>query len=282
MDRKKSRWIQAPFGNRSGKYLGKRVFNPLTVACVLCLTFSLPAFAAGLFGPPQTPSKTTGGLNTAVAYSYAEDVFKTTSDFVLKRHHIYSQAAYGKNGLWEVYGRLGVSDLKIAAAFRSMNALTTTSRTDFEENWKFFGTLGAKAFYPATRFVGVGAFIQGTYHFSNYTDSVPGAYLGAPFEADLKIKNLWDIQGGLNLQVTLPYDIKIYTGPFAYYSDADAVLSVDRPGLSFTPQKTALQNKSKTGAFGGVDIPLAKGFRLTLEGQVSERLSIGAAETYIY
>ncbi len=72
--------------------------------------------------------------------------------------------------VWEIYGRIGISDLKIFDAFSSTNVLTTTSKNDFEENWKFFGTLGAKGFYPINNIFGIGAFLQGSYNFSNFTD----------------------------------------------------------------------------------------------------------------
>jgi len=265
-----------------GRCPTKKFFKTVAIAAFLLLTLCCSAFAAGLFGPPQTLSKTAGGLNTAIAYSYAEDIFKSSSDLVVRQHQIYSHAAYGKADIWEVYGRLGIADLKISDAFHSGNALTTMSRNDFDENWKFFGTLGAKAFYPVNRLFGAGAFVQGTYHFSNYTDCVTGSYNGTPFEADLKIKNLWDIYGGIGLQATLPWSIKLYGGPYVYYSDADAVLSVDRPGLAFGTDKETLQNKSKAGGFIGMDIPLARGFRLNLEGRYAERLSIGSAITYTY
>ena len=36
------------------------------------------------------------------------------------------------------------------------------------------------------------------------------------------------------------------------------------------------------GGFAGADVPLGRGFRLDVEGQYSERLSLGAAVTYSY
>lgn len=252
------------------------------LASLIILHTGIAAFAGGMFGPPQTLSKKEGGLNTAIGYQHIEDVFKSSSDYVLRQHQIYSHAAYGKAGIWEVYGRIGISDLKISDAFSSTSVLTTTSKNNFEENWKFFGTLGAKAFYPATSWFGVGAFVQGTYHFSNYTDDVTGVDNGTPFEADLKIKNLWDVHGGIGFQATLPCSIKLYGGPYLYYSDADTVLSADTQGHAFGTEKGLLQNKSKAGGFFGADIPLARGFRINIEGRYSERLSVGSAITYTY
>jgi hypothetical protein len=184
--------------------------------------------------------------------------------------------------MWEIYGRIGVSDLKISDCFSSANALTTTNKLDFEENWKFFGTVGAKGFYPINRIFGIGAFVQGTYHFSNYTDSVVASNSGTPYTADLKIKNLWDINFGMGFQLTAPLDIKLYAGPYVYYSEAKASLDTNIPGLEYTAGNVSIRNKSIAGGFAGVDIPLFKGFHLNVEGQYADRFSTGAAISYTY
>ena len=250
------------------------------------MLFLLPlgsmAHAGGMFGPPQTLSKKSGGLNTAIAYRYAEDTFRHDADYVVRQNQIYSQAAYGWGELWEIYGRIGISDLRISDAFRSTNAATTTTKTDFAENWKFFGTLGAKGFLPLGRIFGIGAFVQGTYHFSNYTDDVDGVHNGTPFEAELRIKNLWDIHGGIGIQAALPWKIKLYGGPYVYYSEAEAILALNIQGIPFSTERTTLHNKSIAGGFFGIDVPLAKGFRLNIEGQYADRFSIGSAITYVY
>jgi len=238
--------------------------------------------AAGLFGLPQTISKEAGGLNTAIGYFYSEDKFKNDNDTILRQNSIYSQVAYGANNIWEIYGRIGVADLKIFDAFNSTDALTTTSKLDFAENWKFFGTLGAKGFYPISKIFGIGAFVQGTYHFSNYTDSVSGSNNGTAYIADLKIKNLWDVNCGMGLQITAPLSIKIYAGPYVYYAEARASLDTAIPGTEFAAGNISIRNKSTVGGFGGVDIPLFRGFHLNVEGRYAEKLSAGAAINYTY
>jgi len=103
----------------------------------------------GLFGPPQTVSREAGGLNTAIGYQYHEDTFTSDKDHVVRQNQIYSQVAYGASNRWKIYGRIGDIRSEIfAMPFVSTNALTTTSKNDFAENWKFFGTLGAKGFFP--------------------------------------------------------------------------------------------------------------------------------------
>lgn len=167
-------------------------------------------------------------------------------------------------------------------AFRSNSVLTTTSKNDLEENGKFFATVGAKGFYPLNKILGFGAFIQGTYNFSYFTDEVAGINNAVPYLAEIKIKNLWDVNFGLSLQAVVPHDIKLYLGPYIYYSEAKVCLSANIPGLEFGTENVLLQNRSLVGGFIGADIAIAKGFRLNIEGQYAERFSLGAAFTYTY
>jgi hypothetical protein len=257
-------------------------FKIFTLAVLIILVFNTLATAGGLFGPPQTVSKETGGLNTAIGYFYHEDTFNNDTDRLIRQNSIYSQVAYGSKNMWEIYGRIGVSDLKIFDVFSSTDNSTTTNKLDFEDNWKFFGTLGAKGFYPISKIFGIGAFIQGTYHFSNYTDGVTGSNNGTPYVADLKIKNLWDINFGMGFQLTAPLNIKLYAGPYVYYSEAKASLDTNIPGIEYAAGNVSISNKSIVGGFAGVDIPLFKGFHLNVEGQYADRLSAGAAISYTY
>lgn len=257
-------------------------FRGMIVAVFVLLPLCSPAFAGGMFGPPQTISKKAGGLNTAVAYQYVEDVFEGSSDYVIRQHQVYSHAAYGVSGLWEVYGRIGMSDLKLSDAFNSTDIMTTVAKSNFEESWKIFGTLGAKAFYPVNDWLGIGAFVQGTYHFSTYKDNVTGSHNGTFFEADLRIKHLRDINGGVALQATLPRSVRLYGGPYGYYSEADTAFPADVAGMGLGHRNARLESKSAGGGFFGADIPLFKGFRLNIEGQYTRRLSAGAAVTYTY
>ncbi|MBP7341740.1 MAG: hypothetical protein KA957_05440 [Syntrophaceae bacterium] len=235
-----------------------------------------------MFGPPQTISRTDGGLNTAIGYRYVEDTLVSHADYVLRQNQIYSQAAYGRAGLWEIYGRLGVTDFKIFDAFRSASALTSTSKIHFDENWKFFGTLGAKAFYPVTAFFGAGVFAQASYNFSNFTDDVTGVAGTTPYMVDLKLRHVWDVNFGAALQATVPGGLRLYAGPYAYYRRADGDLSAAVFGLQGAMRDVSFKNKSAAGAFFGADIPLFKGFRLNIEGQYTDRFSCGSAVTYTY
>jgi hypothetical protein len=46
--------------------------------------------------------------------------------------------------------------------------------------------------------------------------------------------------------------------------------------------ETVMKSKSDFGGFAGIEVPLAKGFRLNLEGQYTEKVSGGAAVIYVY
>jgi hypothetical protein len=264
------------------KFLTK---NFLSIALTVLLIFTIntkAAVAAGLFGPPQTVSRQDGGLNTAIGYWYHEDTYTNGADHIIRQNEIYSQVAYGAKNIWELYARIGVSDLKVFDVFSSADTSTTTDKNNFEENWKFFGTLGAKGFYPINKTFGIGAFIQGTYYFSNFTDDVAGVSYIKPFTTDLKVKNLFDVNFGVGFQATIPYGIKLYAGPYIYYSEAKVSLSANIPGLEYAVGNVTIENKTIAGGFAGIDIPLAKGFRLNVEGQYSDRFSAGAAVSYTY
>ncbi len=262
-----------------------RAGNFLLIALsALFISAVLPkaAAAAGLFGAPQTVSREAGGLNTAIGYWHHEDTYENGAEHKIRQNAIYSQAAYGASNIWEIYARIGISDLKIFDAFRTADAPDAADRGDFEENWKFFGTLGAKVFYPFNKTFGVGAFVQGTYYFSYFTDSVSGTAGGAPFTAELKVKNLWDANFGVGFQSALPCGVRLYAGPYVHYSEAKAYATTTISSHAHADEKVTLSNKALAGGFAGIDMPLARGFRLNAEAQYSDRLSAGAAVSYTY
>lgn len=239
------------------------------------------AAAGGPFGPPQPSARETGGLHTAFGYAYRQDLYKNGSEYVTRQNQVYSELGYGSR-YWDVYGRIGLSDLQIRDAFRSTQPSTAVSRNDFEDNWKLFGTLGAKGFLPFNQVFGLGAFVQGSYSFHSFTDSASAAHGGSFFSTELKVKDFWDVNFGLGLQAAVPHGIKLYAGPYVYYSEAKVSQSAGIPGLRFGIRDTRLRNKSKAGGFAGLDVPLAAGFHLNVEGQYTERFSVAAAITLTY
>ncbi len=258
-----------------------KILRVIGIAALIIFTVNGADAAGGLFGSPQTVSKDEGGLHTGIGYWHQEDKYKDGTDHVFRQNQIYSHLGYGARN-WEVYGRIGIADLKISDAFRSSQASITTSKEDFEDNWKFLGTLGAKVFYPFNKTFGIGAFLQGSYYFTDFKDQVSGTLNGAPYTAELKVRGLWDINFGVGFQATVPKDIKLYFGPYIYYSEAKISPTTNIPGLEFSAGNVTVQNKTKGGGFAGVDIPIGRGFHLNVEGQYSERFSVGTAVTYSY
>ena len=257
-------------------------FRIVALAILLAMAVFPNTAAAGLFGTPQTLSREAGGLNTAVGFWHQEDTCENGAEHRIRRNEIYSQASYGAKNIWEAYARIGISDLKILDAFGAADDSTISGRSDFEENWKFFGTLGAKIYYPVNPAFGVGAFVQGTYHFSNYTDSVSGTAGGAPFTADLKVKNLWDVNFGVGFQAALPRGARLYAGPYVYYAGARASSTTTISRRAYRDENVSLENRTAAGGFAGIDMPIAKGFHLNIEGQYADRFSAGAAVAYTY
>jgi hypothetical protein len=253
----------------------------ILIAAFILFTVNETAAAGGLFGPPQSISKEAGGLNTGIGYWVHEDKYRNGTELVTRQNQIFSHLGYGTQ-TWEIYGRVGMSDLKVSDAFSSTQGSVATSKNDFQDNGEFFGTLGAKGFYPFNKTFGIGAFVQGSYYFTDFTDYVSGSFNGVPFKADLKVKNFWDVNLGIGFQATVPYGIKLYIGPYISYSEAKASLSQNIPGLKFGTGDITIKNSTNIGGFTGVDVPLAKGFHLNVEGQYSEKFSVGAAVTYSY
>ena len=240
------------------------------------------AAAGGPFGPPQPIAKEAGGLHTGIGYWFHEDKYKNGTEQVTRQNQVYSELGYGSRNGWEITARVGMSDLKLIDAFSSSTASTATSKKDFEEHGKFFGTVGAKDFYPFNNTFGIGAFIQGSYYFSDFADTVSGTRNGIPFSVKLSVKNLWDVNFGMGFQVTVPYGIKMYIGPSVHYSELKVSPSADVAGVALASGETTMKNRTGFGGFTGIEVPLAKGFRLNLEGQYTERLSVGAAVIYVY
>jgi len=254
----------------------------IVIIVFVILIASGRAAAGGSFGPPQPIVKEAAGIHTGIGYWFHEDTYKNGTERVIRQNQIYSELGYGSRNGWEITARVGMSDLKLIDAFSSPTASTATSKTDFEEHWKFFSTVGAKGFYPFNNTFGMGAFIQGTYYFSDFTDTVSGTQNGVPFSVKLGVKNLWDVNFGMGFQATVPYGIKIYIGPYFHYSEFKVSPSTGVAGVAFASGETTMKNKTYFGGYTGIEVPLAKGFRLNLEGQYTERLSAGAAVLYVY
>lgn len=251
----------------------------LSAAFLFCLMGT--ASASGLWGPPQSVSRGTGGLHTGIGYGYSEDQYENDTVHTLRQNQVYSHLGYGARH-WDIYRRIGISDLKIPDASRSTQGSTTTCKNDFKDKWMFFGTLGAKGFYPFNKTFGMGVFAQASHFFSDFPDEVFGDQNGVPFTAELKVKDFWDVNFGFGLQATVPKDIKIYIGSYLYHSEAKTSPSPNISALELLSKDRTIKTKGFAGGFAGVDLPIGKGFHLNVEGKYSKRFSAGAVITNSY
>ena len=255
--------------------------NMIGVSAFILFTLQGMAVADGPFGPPQPLSKEEGGLSTAIGYGRYEREYQNGKEQVFRQNQGYSQLGYGKKN-WEIFGRIGIADLEILDAFRPSLGATVTSKNNFDDTGNWFGTLGVKGFYPFNNLIGIGAFIQGSTYFGDFTDHVSGTNNGAPFVTEFKVSRWWDVNFGLSLQVTVPMGLKIYAGPYASYSEADGSLSPAVPGLLSDTGSFNIRKGTNLGGFAGIYFPLSHGFHLSVEGQYSKNFSIGTAVTYSY
>jgi hypothetical protein len=209
------------------------------------------AAAGGPFGPPQPIAKEAGGLHTGIGYRFHQDTYKNGTELITRQNQVYSEVGYGSGNGWEITARVGMSDLKLIDAFSSSTASTAASKKDFEEHGKFFSSLGAKGFYPFNKTFGMGAFIQGTYYFSDFSDAVSGTRNGVPFSVELRVKNLWDVSFGMGFQTTVPYGIKMYIGPYVHYSELKVSPSEEVAGVAFASGETTIKTRPVLEDFPG-------------------------------
>lgn len=254
-----------------------------TLIVVLALLF-VPdgASAGGPYGAPEPVVKKAAGIHTGIGYWFQEERYGNGTEQIARQNQVYSELGYGSMNGWEITARVGMSDMKMGDAFRSSAVLTSTDRDDFRGAGKIFSTLGAKVFYPCSKTIGFGVFARGAYYFRDFADDVSGTRSGAPFAVELGVKNFWELDFGMGLQATIPEGIKIYIGPYLRRAEFRISPSAAVAGIAHTSMETSWKNSTGFGGFSGIEMPLAKGFRLNMEAQYAERLSIGAAVLYAY
>lgn len=248
----------------------------LVLAVVFGIAFLIQTGMAAAFGPfgaPEPAPKEGSGYRVGIGYWHAKEKFEFESvDLKIKQNQPYIELARSFANA-EVMARIGVSDAKTL---------------DFDSNWKPFGTIGMKMYFPLGGTFGVGPIVQGSYVFSDYSDTVFSN--DAPDDTrtpiDMKMKNFWDIRAGLAFQAKIAPAAKIYAGPFAYYSRTKIEMDLppgeywEETGTS-TASATA-RNKSKLGGFAGAELVLDKKFIVNVEGQYSNYFSAGASVSYLF
>jgi hypothetical protein len=244
---------------------------------ITLLIFALLGTAfAGQFGAPESTAKGVGnGWQVSVGYWYHEDKMKDGGDTKFKQNEVYVQVAKSFSEM-EIYARFGGTNAKSNDVFTSSSSSVKFAKDEWDSDWKPFGTLGLKGYYPFNKQVGIGAFVQGTYVFGDLEDSTTATVSGTNVAVSAKIKNLWEVDAGIAVQLTLPADVKLYAGPYVYYAEGKGQASASLLGVTITSDETTLKNNTNFGGFLGVDVPITKAVHINVEGQYSESFSVGA------
>jgi hypothetical protein len=248
---------------------------------LLTLTFFGTAFA-GQFGPPESTAKEADkGWQVSVGYWYREDKIKDGAEYKFKQNQVYAQIAKSFYDA-EIYARFGGTNVKTNDVFTSSSSTVTFASSEWQSDWKPFGTLGLKGYYPFNKEFGVGAFVQGSYVFGDLEDSTTATVSGVPVTVSAKIKNMWEAAVGFAFQVTLPADVKLYAGPYVYYEEGKVQASATALGITITSDEGTYKNKTNYGGFLGIDVPVTKAVHVNIEGQYSESFALGGSLSFSF
>jgi len=274
----------------------------ITPLAALLLLMSDRRMDAGQFGPPEagTPE---GKIALGVGYfRFAGKLNPENGNLLARRHElkqnqIYLQASYGFLKNWETYLRVVASDLKINNAFPFAEQRGLSDA--FKDGFRPSGALGIKGLVYDSAYFSLGPFFQMNIS-SGYKDkkrfdgNLPACDLNpegvclpvvAERSDELKVKNLWDVNLGIDLQTKI-YGITLYAGPFAYWTGykAEYKLKVfNFPPNSTITDQTHYREKNNFGGFVGLKAPLpwVKGLNVDIEGQFRNKGSVGISLSYL-
>jgi len=222
----------------------------------LILVVFLGTASAGQFGAPE-PLASSGNISLGVGYFYNADKWKSSAnsqDYKFSQNQIYLQFNATLDKI-EFYIRGGGADLKFDNAFGS---------SDFNDNYKLFGTMGVKGILDINHYIGIGAFAQGSL-FSTYKSQSSGSQ-------ELQIKNYSAVDVGLMLQGKFD-KILVYAGPFLYWTYAD---------METSSHSWNLKQSNNFGGVAGIRVPIAQGINIEIEGQYRQEFSAGGAISYSF
>lgn len=261
----------------------KRFFSyPLPFLLFLVLGMPLLLFSsdsAYALGPIGIAEPLTGAYRFSLGfgYSYFRAEYKPDDEFIrtpvavlewldtdVKSNQFYLQGTYALHSGVEVYARLGIADLQADDAWVGI---------DFEDNYKFFGTLGAKALVFSNWFMSVAPYVQASF-FSSYKDVVTGQAQGILASFEVEVENPVDMNGGIIFHFKSATETyHFYAGPMIFWSQAKAKATITIAGTKFTDSTTVTENNF-IGAFAGIHIWLGGPFQLQAEGQYRSKFAL--------
>jgi hypothetical protein len=219
----------------------KKIF--MIVISILLLSFGV-ASAASLFGPTEGASKPYASLG----YSFDSLTMHPNdgANFKTESNQWFLQSGYGWSGS-ELYIRAGFSDLR-ATPEDGSSSLTAA--------YSPYVAVGGKYFYRINEAWGIGPFIQVSSYFSGPTQNVNGA--------DVTFKDWWDTAIGASIQYKPTSKIKLYAGPYVYWSQG----TIQSPIMS-----TNFGSASNWGGYLGAEGKINDKVSVTAEGKYSDYIN---------
>jgi len=252
-----------------------RKSNVIFILMGLISVIFLGTASAGQFGAPEL-SADDKYISVGGGYFYNADKWTLKSnskDYKYSQNQIYLQFSAASNNI-ESYFRGGVADLKIDNAFAA-----SSSDTNFNDDYKFFGIIGVKGFFSINRNFGIGVFAQGSF-FPHYTSNANDLVSGIPETQELQIKDYGEADFGLTLQGKFD-KILLYAGPFCYWTHANLEATITRAGLT-TSSASSNFKQSNLGGVAGIKIPIVRKINIEFEGQYRHEFSGGGAIIYSF
>jgi len=244
---------------------------------VLVLFATSSLVYAGQFGPPE-PAAKEGKVSIGTGYFYYSAKWEDEEgdEVKLRSNEAYLQLSYSFIKGWEVYGRVGGTDIKFSDVIEAQPLFFLPAR-DFKDGLKLFGTLGLRGLlYDSPKF-GIGPFFQYSRYGSHKDD-----FIFVPEYIEAKFKDRYDISGGLSLQAKFG-SASIYGGPVFYRARAEVEVNSTNILTGATGTRSfKIKEKGDIGGFAGLRLPLTKNLNFEVEGQLKSKFSVGGALTYSF
>jgi hypothetical protein len=222
------------------------------------------AFAAGMFGPPETLGKEDGNT-VGLGYFSSTAKFQSDgfSDITAVQSQVYGEATASGWNLSEV----GEGFLRVGGADFEGGGITSGS--------KFFVNAGMREqLYRKGNFC-IGTVLQGSY-FGNYD----GSSTSGVVTTTLEVTGKWDVSLGLGFQYRPLAMIRVYAGPYVGY----ASFKSKRTATGGTPAESSVtyEGAQLFGGFAGARANVYKGLNVVGEIQAASDISGGVLLSYSF
>jgi hypothetical protein len=249
----------------------KKIILITTLVCSVVFLFQGFSHAGQFFGALE-PTARKGQFSIGAGYFFSNsDLEPKESDSFNKiktqQNQLFIQAGYGFIKGGEVYLRGGLADAEKEKAF--------TNNSDFDDDFKPFGTLGVRLSNNLNPIFSVGTFLQGTLY-SSYSDEIVYSLIKEKFET----KNLpWEVNLGVGLQANLN-SVLSYAGSMVYWERFDVKRKITSlSDSSFVEETAEYEEERNFGGFAGLRWSLGEVWHIEIEGQFKERISAGGSIT---